>query len=110
MGGGRGAGCSGGYTSHGFSDVTRDRHFNVHGGDYEAASAEEYESIAVNFRDSEPTANIEEFISEDGSTFKYDSAANDFLIYKPNGEIVTFFKPGRGLNYWKDQVDLYGPE
>ena len=74
-----------------------------------AATVEEYEAEAVGFRDSLPTLNTEEFVSEDGLTFKYDRINNDFLIYKPNGEIITMYKPDRGLSYWKDQVDLYGP-
>jgi len=110
--GGRGgkAGCDGGYSSHGFSDITRERHFQDHGQDYGASTAKEYEAIAVNFRDSKPTSNTREFVSESGFVFKYDVGKNDFLIYKQNGEIVTMFKPERALGYWRDQVDKYGPK
>jgi len=89
--------------------LTHDCHFSHHGDEYKASNAEEYEAKAVIFRDSQPTSNTEEFVSTDGLHFKYESVNNDFLIYKPNGEIVTMFKPDRGLDYWKDQVDLYGP-
>lgn len=40
--------------------------------------------------------------------FKYDKTTNDFLIYKSDGEIVTLFKPEKGLDYWNKQVELYG--
>lgn len=111
MGGnGRNAGCAGGYSSHGFSDLTRERHFDRHGADYGAKTAEEYESKAVSFRDRELSSNLEEFTAKGGLRFKYDSIENDFMIYKQNGEIVTMFKPERGFDYWKDQVDLYGKE
>jgi pyocin large subunit-like protein len=96
-------------TDRGFSEITREQHFDRHGHEYNAKTAKEYEDKARVFRDKALNENIKQFISRDGFLFKYDTTANDFLITKPNGEIVTFYKPTKGLSYWEGQVKIYDP-
>jgi pyocin large subunit-like protein len=93
-----------------FSELTRDIHFEKHGKEYDAKNVDEYEMLAKEFRDSPIDKNTREFISQGGLKFKYNLKSNDFLIYKNDGEFVTFYKPDRGLDYWEDQVNKYGPK
>lgn len=32
---------------------------------------------------------------------------NEFVVGNPKGFISTFYKPSRGINYWKDEVKRY---
>jgi pyocin large subunit-like protein len=96
------------YSINGFSVLTRRRHYDEHGKDYNVDSVSEYEKIAVKFRNKKTDSDIHEFVSSSGLRFKYDRKNNDFLIYKENGEIVTLYKPEKGYDYWERQVQKYG--
>jgi pyocin large subunit-like protein len=96
-------------SDHGFSDLTRNYHFERHGNEYEAKTESEYENLAIEFREKPLDETTRSFISNDGYRFKYDESSNDFLITKPDGEIVTLYKPTDGLAYWERQVLKYGP-
>jgi pyocin large subunit-like protein len=91
-----------------FSELTRDMHFEKHGKQYDAKTVDEYEKIAKDFRDKPLDGDTHEFISQGGLRFKYNEESNDFMIYKPSGEFVTFYKPEKGMIYWEDQVNKYG--
>jgi hypothetical protein len=65
---------------------------------------EVWNNPAGQLRDRKITEDVREFISESGLRFRYDVKNNDFLIYKENGEIVTMYKPEKGLGYWERQV------
>jgi pyocin large subunit-like protein len=60
-------------------------------------------------KDRKPDEATRQFVSRDGFLFKYDTVENDFLLVKPNGEIVTPCKPTDGMAYWERQVRIYDP-
>ncbi|NLD17336.1 MAG: hypothetical protein GX666_07130 [Tissierellia bacterium] len=47
------------------------------------------------------------FESEANFIFKYRISTNDFVIGRPDGKISTIFKPDDGMEYWKEQVELF---
>jgi pyocin large subunit-like protein len=98
------------YPVNGFPSLTRRRHFEAHGKDYRGSSIDDYEQLALTLRNRRVGADVREFISTTGLRFRYDSKNNDFLIYRENGEIVTLYKPEKGVNYWERQVEKYGTE
>jgi pyocin large subunit-like protein len=109
MGGSSGNSGNGEPEKCGFSDATRRQHFDKHGREYGAKSESEYEKMAIAFRDRPAGKSTRQFVSGDGFKFKYEESGNDFLITKPTGEIVTFYKPTDGLAYWERQVLTYDP-
>jgi pyocin large subunit-like protein len=92
----------------GFSELTRNDHFERHGYEYGAKTPDEYEKLAIELKNRASSDDIRQFISKDGFLFKYDVKNKDFLIAKPSGEIVTLYKPTNKLNYWEGQVLKYG--
>jgi pyocin large subunit-like protein len=97
------------YQKNGFPIETLDRHFEIHGSEFDAKNAAEYEALAIKFRDDTSEKGIEQFVNY-GYCYKYDRRRNFFLIFKENGEIVTLYKPDDGIHYWKKQVADYGPK
>lgn len=49
--------------------------------------------------------DIDEFISEQRFIFKYRKRSNDFAIGRPDGKILTLFKPTNGYEYNKEQIN-----
>ncbi|MDF5712198.1 MAG: DUF4157 domain-containing protein, partial [Nostoc sp. S4] len=72
-------------------------HFIKHSGDSNFAytNQTDYEQAAINFVDS-PSASTQLKNLSDGSTVYYDPNTDDFASVAPNGNIKTFFQPGRG--------------
>jgi hypothetical protein len=54
------------------------------------------------------TKTTERFTDSKGVTRVYDKKTNTFGSYTKDGKTKTFFKPDRGVNYWKDQKKKYG--
>lgn len=103
--GGRGSSSSG---SQGFAfpDLTRDQHFRRHGAEFNAKSAAEYEQLAATFAQRKGEDGVESFYSKGKNLFMYEQTTNSFLIQKPNGDLMTFFKP-TSATYWLDQRMKY---
>jgi pyocin large subunit-like protein len=99
--GGRGsdAGCVGGYSTHGFSDESLDEHYPKHGRTFGNISKAEYQERALGFRDSLPSAEVEEFVAPNGSIYKYNTRTAEFMVYLDDGEIITYFKPDNPTAY-----------
>jgi pyocin large subunit-like protein len=106
--GGRGTGTAGPSPAARFPDLTREGHFRRHGTDFGARSAEHYESLAASFAARRHAAGVESFVSRDGFVFMYEAATNTFLLQKPGGELVTFYKP-TPVGYWQTQRSKYEP-
>jgi pyocin large subunit-like protein len=103
--GGRGdaASCSGEYWSRGFSDESLNEHYAKHGRTFGDISKEEYRKSAVQFRDSSPNVDVEEFTAQNESIYKYNTRTKEFMVHLDDGEIITYFKPDNPAVYWMKQ-------
>jgi hypothetical protein len=79
------------------------QHFRDHGGDFAAATAEEYAEAASNFFRRAQAERLPTRIDSRGVIRVYDPATNMFGAYNPSGTTRTFFRPTRGAAYWADQ-------
>ncbi|MDD3323389.1 MAG: hypothetical protein PHS59_18285 [Paludibacter sp.] len=89
------------------SEFSEEEHFDRHGSEMGFETMEEYSNAARNFAKSKERG-IKSFRSIDGSTQKFNSRTNEFMIISKIGKIVTFFEPERGINYFYEQFDKYG--
>jgi pyocin large subunit-like protein len=78
-------------------------HFNRHGADFGATSAENYAQQASRFLQESQARGLPTKIDANGIIRVYDPATNTFGAYNPNGTTATFFKPTRGQSYWNSQ-------
>lgn len=86
---------------------TLEKHAKDHG---YGTDTTEYLRDARKFLDSEPNATTETFTSEQGWTFRYDHATNEFGIINNKGGISTYYKPDKGLDYWNGEKAKYKPK
>lgn len=84
------------------------KHVEKHGHEYNNISAEEYLKTARELLAADLNKDIDGFKSKDGFIFKYKKSTNDFALGRADGKILTLFKPGDKLDYWKTQKELYG--
>jgi len=82
------------------------RHFRDHNNG-EFASKQEYLDAARNFLDKPPTSTTESFVTKDGTYFRYDTATNEFGIITKYGNISTYYKPTKGIDYWLGELKKY---
>ncbi|GMO51067.1 MAG: hypothetical protein Pg6C_15540 [Treponemataceae bacterium] len=83
-------------------------HFDRHGKEFGDADEKKYLSRARDFFNKPVTNDILWFEDVDGYLYKYDKKRREFGICSPEGAIVTYFKPDRGINYWIDEVMKHG--
>lgn len=50
---------------------------------------------------------IEDFISKERTTFRYNKITIDFAIGRRDGKISTLFKAERKEKYWEEQKERY---
>jgi pyocin large subunit-like protein len=105
--GGRGGVTTISSEKRGFSEQTLEKHYNKHAKDFPEISKNEYNKRAIKFKEETPNKDTEQFESRSGLTFKFKERTNEFMIYKRNGEIMTYFKPKNPLSYWKTQRSKY---
>ena len=79
-------------------------HFQKHGRDFGAASAEDYLRMAQSLRDRPAGGAVHEMVRSDGVTCRFDEASGAFLAFNSDGTIRTFFKPGEGMRYFERQA------
>lgn len=98
------------WSASGFNPAKLERHFNKHKGDWggNMPSASAYQARAKKLLNSDVGGDVKGFTSKDGWVFRYNSRTNEFTTAKPDGTIETLFRPGRGGDYWTDQVTKYG--
>lgn len=70
-------------------------HFERHGADFGAKSADEYAAQAWQFRQRARAGELLVKIDEEGVQRVFDPATRAFAAYNPDGTTRTFFKPGR---------------
>jgi len=85
-------------------------HFERHGGDFGAKTAEGYAQKASQFLQDAQRRGLPTKIGPDGTIRVYDPATNTFGSYNPNGTTKTFYKPDpanhpypTNLDYWNAQ-------
>jgi pyocin large subunit-like protein len=91
-----------------FPDITRERHFQAHGGDFGAVSVSEYEQFALTFAARRGEAGIESFVSSRRVVYMYEPSTNTFLMHREDGALMTFMKP-TSPTYWQRQRDKHEP-
>jgi pyocin large subunit-like protein len=67
-------------------------------------SPNEYEERARIFVDRPVTKDILWFEDVQGVLYKYDKRKNEFGICKPDGAIITYYKPDDSIKYWHREV------
>ena len=93
----------------GFRDRRKlDDHYQRHGSDFRSKSAAEYDAAACALRDAPLGAGVLELERADGVLCRFRRADGAFLAFKPDGTVLTFFKPERGESYFRDQSTRAG--
>ncbi len=78
-------------------------HFQRHGKDFGAKSAEEYANMASDFLGRAQKENLPTKIDSKGLIRVYEPKTNTFGAYNPDGTTATFYKPPQGQKYWDRQ-------
>jgi len=90
--------------SVGFANYGRwQEHFEKHGEEFGAISAEEYLRRAQALRDAPAGGPILEFRRGDGVLTRFDRRSGAFIAVSRNGTIRTFFRPNDGERYFERQ-------
>lgn len=101
--------CGGRIQATKFMPGKLEDHYIDHRDDFnDVRTPEEYEDKTRKFFDKPATKDILWFEDIDGILYKYDKSKNEFGICRPDGAIITYFKPDRGLKYWREQEAEYG--
>ena len=82
-----------------------DEHFSKHGREFGARSPGEYLALAQRLRDCPADDGVLEGLRPDGVTVRYDRATGAFLAFEGDRTIRTFFKPRRGEEYFRRQME-----
>lgn len=77
-------------------------HFERHGADFGARSAEDYAAQAWRFRQRARAGGLQVKVDEDGVQRVFDPATRAFAAYNPDGTTKTFFRPSRA-DYFEGQ-------
>lgn len=91
-----------------FSPKRIDAHIEKHLSEFGDITNEEYINNARNLLNTKTSKNILGFTNENGFVFRYDKKKNEFATSKPSGIIETYYKPKKGYEYWKEQIEKYG--
>ena len=79
-------------------------HFEKHGAEFHAASAQEYLRLALALRDRPAGGDVLERVRDDGAITRFDRASGAFIAFDRDGTIRTFFKPNDGERYFDRQA------
>lgn len=82
---------------------TLDNHFERHGADFGAKSADEYAAQARKFYNDAHKNGYEKIVGQDGVQRLYDPNTRTFGSYGSDGSTKTFFKPENAKEYWGRQ-------
>ena len=81
-----------------------DEHFQKHGAEFGAITAQQYLLLAQNLRDAPVGGSILEAKRGDGVISKFDKTHGYFGAYDADGTIRTFFIPNDGERYFRRQA------
>lgn len=66
----------------------------------------EYSKKAVEFlNDDDPS--IQEFITKDGTRYRYKASTNEFMVISKNGKIITYYPPRTDGKYFDNKFLEY---
>lgn len=82
-------------------------HFIRHGKQMGYNRISDYSKAAQEFAKSN-NPNKLSFIGKDLSRYMYNQETNEFLIVNNEGQIVTYFPPRAGIEYFYGQFEKYG--
>ena len=82
-----------------------EEHFQKHGAEFHAASAEDYLRLAQTLRDKAAGGDVLERTRGDGVISRFDRASGAFIAFDADGTIRTFFHPNDGERYFERQAD-----
>ena len=73
----------------------------------ELKNAVQYVKFAKNFFSNPPEGTLK-FVRPGGDIMLYHPESNIFGVITAEGSIRTLYKPTDGMQYWRDQVALWG--
>jgi pyocin large subunit-like protein len=79
-------------------------HWRKHGGEFGAASPEDYLRLAQVLRDAPLGGAVLERVRRDGVITRFDRRSSSFIAFERSAVIRTFFKPGDGERYFERQA------
>ena len=79
-------------------------HFSRHGKEFGTKSITDYENKAIYFANHISTI-AESFVDSNNTTYKYNSISNTLIIVNNKGQIISFFKPKAGRDYYLKQIE-----
>ncbi len=88
-----------------FNKKTLSAHFKRHGEEFPGMTKEEYEARAVKFANSINKNDCVSFIDNKNSTHKFNTVTGEYSIISKNGYVITYFKPEKGYEYFKLQIN-----
>jgi pyocin large subunit-like protein len=91
----------------GFTEESLRNHFEKHREDFPGISEREYARRATEFRDAARTFEIEQFVAKNGITYRYNASSKEFIMFKEDGTIVTYYKPKNPDRYWMTQREKH---
>jgi pyocin large subunit-like protein len=96
---------------HGFLDRwDKDDHFQRHGGDFGAATADEYESLAIAFLGGDMSATMVECVRRGGDRLRFDKVSYAFGVCARDGYIRTFYKCNKLIHRQKSHFQYFKGE
>ena len=86
------------------SQRSLEEHFQKHGGEFQARTAQEYLAHAQALRDAALSASVLELVRDDGVITRFDRKSGTFVAFDANGRIRTCFRPENGEDYFRRQA------
>ncbi|MEY2806386.1 MAG: hypothetical protein ACK57N_11050 [Planctomycetia bacterium] len=80
-------------------------HHARHGAEFGSRTPSEYLAVACQLRDAPLSRDVLELRRPDGVLCRFRRSDGAFLAYRPEGTILTCFKPERGERYFRDQLE-----
>lgn len=87
------------------SQRSLEEHFQKHGGEFQARTAQEYLAHAQALRDAALSASVLELVRDDGVITRFDRKSGTFVAFDANGRIRTCFRPENGEDYFRRQAN-----
>jgi hypothetical protein len=93
-----------------FASDKLDKHFAKHAKEWGAGNITKtsYLKRARSLLNSNVCGDIKGLTTKEGWVFRYNARTNEFATAKSDGTIETLFRPNRGMDYWNEQVRIYG--
>ena len=87
-----------------FNKAKKEEHTKKHASNVKVQNNQTYAAKAIRFANTVDKKNVQSFIyAKSQATCKYNVVTNEFAIITKDGYVVTYFKPGDGYQYYKEQ-------